>query len=72
MITLYTIHCPRCKILEMKLKQFGIPHEVVDDDDTVVKVGRDHGIVGAPFMDVDGEFLKFEDAVKFVNSKRGN
>ena len=71
MIKLYTIHCPRCRILEMKLKQSNLEFETIDDEDTVVSVGREHGIVGAPFMEVDGTFMKFEDAVKFVNSKRG-
>ena len=71
MIKLYTIHCPRCKILEMKLKQTNLEFETIDDESTVVNVGREHSITGAPFMEVDGEFLKFEDAVKFVNSKRG-
>lgn len=71
MIKLYTIHCPRCRILEIKLKQSNLEFETIDDEDTVVSVGREHGIVGAPFMEADGEYLKFEDAVKFVNSKRG-
>ena len=71
MIKLYTIHCPRCKILEMKLKQTNLEVETIDDEDTVVSVGNEHGIRQAPFMEVDGEYLKFEDAIKFVNSKRG-
>lgn len=55
----------------MKLKQTNLEFETIDDENTVVNVAREHGIVGAPFMEVDGEYLKFEDAVKFVNSKRG-
>lgn len=71
MIKLYTIHCPRCKILEMKLKQSNLEFETIDDENAVVNAAKEHGITGAPFMEVDGEYLKFEDAVKFVNSKRG-
>lgn len=71
MIKLYTIHCPRCKILEMKLKQANLEFETIDDENAVVNAAKEHGIAGAPFMEVDGEYLKFEDAVKFVNSKRG-
>ena len=71
MIKLFTIHCARCKVLEMKLKQTNLEFETIDDEQTVVNTGREHGINQAPFMEVDGEYLKFEDAVKFVNSKRG-
>ena len=70
MIVLYTIHCARCKVLEMKLKQTGLEYSVVDDEDAVVNAGKEHGITGAPILEVDGEFLKFEDAVKFVNEHR--
>ena len=70
MVTLYTIHCPRCRILEIKLNQLGIEHTVVDDEDTVVSVGREHGIIGAPILEVDGKFMKFEDAVKFINERK--
>ena len=71
MIKLYTIHCPRCKILEMKLKQSNLEFDTIDDENTVINVGNEHNIRQAPFMEVDGEYLKFEDAIKFVNSKRG-
>lgn len=55
----------------MKLKQTNLEFETIDNEDTVVSVGNEHGIRQAPFIEVDGEYLKFEDAVKFVNSKRG-
>lgn len=71
MIKFYTIHCPKCKILEMKLKQTNLEFETIDNEDEVVHVGNEHGIRQAPFIEVDGEYLKFEDAVKFINSKRG-
>lgn len=70
MITLYTIHCARCKVLEMKLKQTDLEYSVVDDEATVVNVGKEHGIFQAPFLETDNGFLKFEDAVHFVNSMR--
>lgn len=55
----------------MKLKQSNLEFETIDDENAVVNAAKEHGITGAPFMEVDGEYLKFEDAVKFVNSKRG-
>lgn len=55
----------------MKLKQTNLEFETIDNEDEVVHVGNEHGIRQAPFIEVDGKYLKFEDAVKFVNSKRG-
>ena len=55
----------------MKLKQTNLEFETIDNEDEVISVGNEHGIRQAPFIEVDGEYLKFEDAVKFVNSKRG-
>ena len=69
MITLYTIHCARCKILEMKLKQKNINFETVEDEAEVVAYGTAHGIRTAPLLDVDGECLGYEAAVKWVNER---
>lgn len=69
MIRLYSTHCPRCRIVEMKLEQKKIEFEMVDDENKVVEVGKTHGIMQAPIMEVDGEFLNFNDAVKFINEQ---
>ena len=56
--------------MELKLKQTDLDFETIDDEQTVVNTGKEHGINQAPFMEVDGEYLKFEDAVRFVNEHR--
>ena len=71
MVVLFSTHCPKCRIVEMKLAQLGIDHKIIDDVDAVVEVGKEHGINSAPILQVDDKFLKFEDAVKFINSRRG-
>ena len=67
MITLYTTHCPKCKVLEIKLSQKGISYTSVDDPKEVVAFGEKHKITGAPILDIDGKALPFADAVKWVN-----
>ena len=67
MITLYTTHCPRCRIIEMKLAQKKIDFTMVDDEDKVIAAGKERGILSAPILEADGKFYNFNDAVKFIN-----
>jgi len=67
MITLYSTHCPKCSVLEQKLKQKNIPFSIQDDEDEVVKYGREHNIRSAPLLDVDGRAHDFIMAIKFIN-----
>jgi len=67
MIILYSTHCPKCRIVEMKLAQKKIDFEIIDDQETLVEVGKAHGIMSAPILKVDEQYLNFNDAVKFIN-----
>lgn len=65
-MVLYTIGCPKCNILESKLKVKGIAFEVVNDK----KIMQEKGITTLPVLELDGgEKLTFGDAVKWVNNK---
>lgn len=63
MIIFYSTHCPKCKILELKLKQKSIEYEENNDVDEMLR----KGITSAPCLEVDGELLDFGKAVKWVN-----
>lgn len=66
---LYTTHCPKCKVLEKKLVDKNIDFDVIEDVDTILKVGRKNKIMTAPLLeDNDGNVMSFENAVKFVNT----
>ena len=65
MITLFTIDCPKCKILEKKLTQANIEHEVCKDRETIASKGFDL----MPVLDVDGQIMGFGEAVKWVNER---
>ena len=65
MVTLYTTHCPKCKVLTAKLNEKGIPYEEVDDVTTMIS----QNIMTAPYLEVDGNLMDFVNAVNCVNAQ---
>lgn len=65
MIVLYSTHCPKCKVLEMKLKQKNLFYTEIDDVDTMLN----KGIKTAPYLEVDDKLMDFNTAVKWVNNQ---
>ena len=59
---MYTTNCPKCKVLEAKLKQKNIDFNVVDDE----KVMLDIGFMSAPMLIVDGEVMDFSVAINWL------
>ena len=49
MITLYTTHCPRCRVLKAKLDGENIDYEVVEGEEAI----REKGFVTTPLLEVD-------------------
>ena len=67
-VTLYTTHCPRCTVLESKLKAKGIEYEEVTDVSTMLSLG----ISTVPRLSVEDQPLKdFKEAIDWVNSLGG-
>lgn len=62
-VVLYTIDCPKCKVLETKLNSKNIPYEVFKDKDKMIK----KGLSTMPVLEVDGRLLDFGQAVKWIN-----
>lgn len=62
-IILYSTGCPRCRVLEAKLKQKGIVYVECND----IKEMEEKEISTVPCLNVDGEILEFSSAVKWVN-----
>lgn len=65
MVTLYTIDCGKCKILEKKLNDAGITYFVCRDRDLMKSKGFDF----MPVLEVDGKYMNFAEAVKWVNER---
>ena len=65
MLKLYSTDCPKCKVLETKLKQKNIDYEVCTD----IEKMKSLKIMSAPILEMDdGNRLNFTDAVKWVNA----
>ena len=64
-ITLYSTDCPRCKVLEAKLKQKGISFSLVKDVNEMTALG----LQSAPALKVDHNLMGFSEAVNWVNQQ---
>ena len=67
MIKLYSTHCPKCRVLETKLKSKNIQYVEITDVDEMVK----KGFQAAPILEVDDKIMKFAEAVQWVNNYVG-
>lgn len=65
MIILYTTHCPKCKVLTMKLDKKGLNYTEVEDVNTMLA----KGIKTAPYLEVDNELMNFTQAIAWVNAQ---
>lgn len=66
MITLYSTNCPKCKVLEMKMKKKNIEFDTYTDVDGMLA----KGIKAAPILELeDNTRLDFTTAVKWVNEQ---
>jgi hypothetical protein len=65
MIILYTTHCPKCEILEKKLKAKEITYNICEDTPLM----EEKGFIYLPILEVDGKALSFSDAISFINNK---
>lgn len=62
-VVLYTNGCPKCTVLKAKLDQKKIPYTENTSMDEMMQLG----FTSLPVLSVDGKFLQFNDAVKWVN-----
>lgn len=67
MVELYSTHCPRCEVLEAKLKQKNIQYAINTNSDEMIALG----IQSVPALKVDSEILDFTSAVKWINTQEG-
>ena len=64
-IVLYSTHCPKCNILETKLKQSGIVYEEINDMDLMLS----KGFTSVPKLEVDGVVYDYKDAVDWIKEQ---
>lgn len=62
-IVLYTIGCPKCKVLEKKLGLKNIQYSIVTDEEEI----RSMGFLSLPMLSVDDKVMPFAEAVGWIN-----
>lgn len=65
-VILYSTHCPRCKVLTVKLQQKNIAFEEINDVATMTA----KGFKEAPKLELeDGTVMDFKDAVEWLKGQ---
>lgn len=62
-IVLYSIGCPKCKVLEDKLNRNKIDYQIITNKDEMIRIG----ITEVPVLNVNGELLGFSEANNWIN-----
>lgn len=65
MIILYTIDCPKCKVLERKLEEKNIQYEVCKD----TNIMAEKGYMYLPILEIDDKVFNFKEAVDWIKEK---
>lgn len=63
-VVLYSTYCPRCSVLETKLKEKNIEFEINDNADEMLA----KGFSTVPMLEVDGKALDFKEAIVWLNN----
>ena len=63
-VTLYSTHCPKCIVLEKKLKEKNIQFNIVSDEDAIIK----KGFMTVPMLEVNDNIMNFQEAMRWVDN----
>lgn len=66
-IVLYSTHCPRCDVLEKKLKQKDIEFTINTDFDPLFL--KEKGFDFLPVLQVEDEFMDYKEAINWMNGQ---
>ena len=64
-VTLFSTGCPKCNVLKQKLDTKGVQYDISSDVDKIMELG----FMAAPILDVDGNYMEFSEAIKWVNTQ---
>ena len=66
---LYSTGCPKCNVISKKLMAANIDFEIQTDIEKITTLCESLNISSLPILEVNGKFLNFGDAVKWVGEK---
>ena len=64
-VILFSTHCPKCHVLESKLKQKNIDYEEVND----IEVMEQRGFTAVPMLEINGVVYDFKQAVEWIGAQ---
>jgi len=64
-VILYTIHCPKCNVLEKKLQGKNMKFQIIDDTQALIDKG--FASRNFPLLEINGVVMEYNDAIKWVN-----
>lgn len=65
-VKMYTTHCPKCNVMEKKLREAQIEFEEIDDNAKVLEVATAGGFSMAPLLEVDGRVMDFREGIEWI------
>lgn len=65
MVTLYSTKCSKCNIVEKKLKEKNIEYFENNNVNQMLEMG----LSTVPWLEVNGEMMDFNQAVKWINEQ---
>lgn len=63
-VILYSTHCPKCNVLEKKLKQKNISYKEVND----IEKMKEKGYLSVPILEVNDVSMDFKTASDWLNN----
>lgn len=66
-IKFYSIGCPKCKVLKIKLDKAKLEYDIIDDLQEMMSLG----ISTLPMLQVDEELMDFSKAITWINTLEG-
>ena len=67
MVVLYSTNCPKCQVLEKKLRDKGIEFQIETD----VEIMENKGFLMVPMLEVGEEIYDYNEALQWVNEQEG-
>lgn len=64
-LKIYSTGCPKCRVLESKLKSKNLDFEICNS----IEEMQTKGIQSVPWLEVDGSLMEFGEAVRWVNQQ---
>lgn len=61
-VILYTTHCPKCMVLETKLKEKNINYYICEDLDIM----EQKGFISAPMLETNEKVMTFGEALQWL------